>query len=102
MVSFRDDHEIASSGRGRDRCCYVDYDDNDGGGGARAPRGGGAVLLKLNVEAYPNSANVYDSLGEAYFVSGNTPQAIQNCEKSLTLDPANKHAAMMLKKLKGQ
>ena len=59
-------------------------------------------ILKLNVEAYPNSANAYDSLGEAYFVSGNTPQAIQNYEKSLSLDPANTNAAMMLKKLKGQ
>ena len=59
-------------------------------------------ILKLNVEAYPNSANVYDSLGEAYFVSGNTAQAIQNYEKSLSLDPANTNAATMLKKLKGQ
>ena len=59
-------------------------------------------ILKLNVEAYPDSANVYDSLGEAYFVSGNTPQAIQNYEKSLSLDPANTNAAMMLKKLKGE
>ncbi len=59
-------------------------------------------ILKLNVEAYPNSANVYDSLGEAYLVSGNTAQAIQNYEKSLSLDPANTNAAMMLKKLKGQ
>jgi peptidylprolyl isomerase len=59
-------------------------------------------ILKLNVEAFPNSANAYDSLGEAYFASGNTPQAIQNYEKSLSLDPANTNAAMMLKKLKGQ
>ena len=59
-------------------------------------------ILKLNVEAYPNSANAYDSLGEAYFASGNTPQAIQNYEKSLSLDPANTNAAMMLKKLKSQ
>ena len=59
-------------------------------------------ILKLNVEAYPDSANVYDSLGEAYFVSGNTPQAIQNYEKSLSLDPANTNAATMLKKLKSQ
>ena len=58
-------------------------------------------ILKLNVEAYPNSANAYDSLGEAYMISGNTPQAIQNYEKSLSLDPANTNAAMMLKKLKG-
>ncbi len=59
-------------------------------------------ILKLNVEAYPNSANVYDSLGEAYVASGNTPQAIQNYEKSLALDPKNSNAAMMLKKLKNQ
>ena len=59
-------------------------------------------ILKLNVEAYPNSANVYDSLGEAYFVSGNTPLAIQNYEKSLSLDPTNTNAAMLLKKLKNQ
>ena len=59
-------------------------------------------ILKLNVEAYPDSANAYDSLGEAYFVSGNTPQAIQNYAKSLSLDPANTNAAMMLKKLKSQ
>ena len=57
-------------------------------------------ILKLNVETYPDSANVYDSLGEAYFVSGNTSQAIQNYEKSLSLDPANTNAATMLKKLK--
>ena len=59
-------------------------------------------ILKLNVEAYPASANVYDSLGEAYFVSGNVPLAIQNYEKSLSLDPSNSNAAMMLKKLKAQ
>ena len=59
-------------------------------------------ILKLNVEAYPASANVYDSLGEAYSVSGNRPLAIQNYEKSLSLDPTNTNAAMMLKKLKNQ
>jgi FKBP-type peptidyl-prolyl cis-trans isomerase len=56
-------------------------------------------ILKLNVEAYPNSANVYDSLAEAYSISGNTRQAIENYEKSLALDPANANAARMLKKL---
>ena len=52
----------------------------------------------------PNATLVFvvmlvDVKGEA---SGNTPQAIQNYEKSLSLDPANTNAAMMLKKLKGQ
>ena len=59
-------------------------------------------ILKLNVEAYPASANANDSLGEAYFVSGNTPLAIQNYEKSPSLDPTNTNATMMLEKLKSQ
>ena len=58
-------------------------------------------VLKLNVEAYPQSANAYDSLAEAYMLNGDTALAVQNYEKSLALDPANTNAAMMLKKLKG-
>jgi peptidylprolyl isomerase len=59
-------------------------------------------ILKLNVEAYPQSANVYDSLAEAYVFTGDRELAVQNYEKSLALDPSNMNAAMMLKKLKGQ
>jgi len=59
-------------------------------------------ILKLNVEAYPASANAYDSLGEAYLANGDTEHAIQNYEKSLSLDPANANAAAVLKKIKGQ
>jgi tetratricopeptide (TPR) repeat protein len=59
-------------------------------------------ILKLNVEAYPASANVYDSLAEAYLVGGDTALAVQHYEKSLSIDPGNINAAAMLKKLKGQ
>jgi peptidylprolyl isomerase len=59
-------------------------------------------ILKLNVEAYPASANTYDSLGEAYLANGDTEKAILNYEKSLSLDPTNANAAAALKKLKGQ
>ena len=59
-------------------------------------------VLKLNVEAYPNSANAYDSLGEAYMRAGDTQNAIANYQKSLDLDPKNANAAEMLKKLRGQ
>jgi hypothetical protein len=59
-------------------------------------------VFKLNVDAYPESANVYDSLGEAYMNNGDNKLAITNYEKSLELDPENKNAAEMLKKLKGQ
>jgi CubicO group peptidase (beta-lactamase class C family) len=57
--------------------------------------------LKLNVEMYPKSGNVYDSLGEAYMDAGQNGLAIQNYEKSLALDPKNDNAVAMLKKLKG-
>ena len=35
-------------------------------------------VFKANVKIYPNSNNVYDSLGEAYERSGNLEQAIKN------------------------
>jgi tetratricopeptide (TPR) repeat protein len=56
-------------------------------------------IFKLNVEAYPQSSNVYDSLGEAYMVKCDRDQAIMNYEKSLELDPNNSDSVEMLKKL---
>jgi tetratricopeptide (TPR) repeat protein len=56
-------------------------------------------ILQLNVEAYPQSSNVYDSLGEAYMDDGNKPQAIANYQKSLQLNPKNSGAVQMLQKL---
>jgi len=56
-------------------------------------------ILQLNVEAYPRSGNVYDSLGEAYMNDGNKSQAIANYRKSLQLNPKNGGAVKMLQKL---
>jgi tetratricopeptide (TPR) repeat protein len=56
-------------------------------------------ILQLNVEAYPQSSNVYDSLGEAYMDDGNKPLAIANYRKSLELNPKNRGAVAMLQKL---
>ena len=58
-------------------------------------------VLELNAEAYPRSANVYDSLGEAYAAQGNREKAIANYKKSLELDPGNVNAAEQLRKLGG-
>jgi dienelactone hydrolase len=41
--------------------------------------------LQLNVTAYPNSPNAYDSLSEALAANGQTDLAIQNAEKALKL-----------------
>jgi uncharacterized membrane protein len=56
-------------------------------------------ILQLNVEGYPKSGNVYDSLGEAYMDDGNKPLAIANYQKSLEVNPKNRGAVVMLQKL---
>ena len=58
------------------------------------------VIFKLNTELYPQSSNVYDSLGEAYMAKGDSEAAAANYKKSLELNPGNKNAVNMLKKLK--
>ena len=59
------------------------------------------AYFKLNVEFYPKSFNVYDSLGDAYMANGDKELAIANYKKSLELNPDNKNAIEMLKKLNG-
>jgi len=56
-------------------------------------------IFQLNVEAYPKSANTYDSLAEGYMDGGENALAIANYQKSLQLNPKNRNAVVMLKKL---
>ena len=44
-------------------------------------------LFKLNTVAYPESANTYDSLGDAYLAKGQNDLALQASEKALALLP---------------
>jgi tetratricopeptide (TPR) repeat protein len=57
------------------------------------------AVFKVNVELYPQSSNVYDSLGEAYMANGDKELAATNYKKALEMDPHNQNAANMLKKL---
>jgi CubicO group peptidase (beta-lactamase class C family) len=57
------------------------------------------AIFKLNVEEYPRSGNVHDSLAEAYAKDGQKQQAIANYRKCLELDPKNQNAANKLKEL---
>lgn len=59
-------------------------------------------ILKLNVESFPQSANTYDSLGEAYMINSDRELAIKNYRKSLELNPKNTNAADVLKKLEAK
>jgi dienelactone hydrolase len=44
---------------------------------------GAVEIMKLNTEAYPDSANVYDSLADAYVADGQKELAAQNAKKAL-------------------
>jgi tetratricopeptide (TPR) repeat protein len=59
-------------------------------------------IFKLNVEAYPNSANVYDSLGDALEAAGRKEDAIKSFEKALAIDPNYPSSLTALRRLKGQ
>jgi 3-oxoadipate enol-lactonase len=59
-------------------------------------------IFKLNVLAYPESWNVYDSLAEAYMNKGENALAIENYQKSLDLNPQNTGAIEQIEKLKNR
>jgi len=60
------------------------------------------AVFKMNVEAFPGSFNVFDSLGEAYAEAGEKELAIQNYEKSLELNPNSQSGIEALKRLKAK
>jgi hypothetical protein len=57
------------------------------------------ALFRLNVEAYPEAYNTYDSLGEAYMENGQYKIAIASYNKSLELNPDNSNAREKLEEL---
>jgi CubicO group peptidase (beta-lactamase class C family) len=57
------------------------------------------AVFNLNVEAYPQSSNVYDSRGEAYLKNGDKELAIKDYKKSVELNPRNTNGIEVLKTL---
>jgi polyisoprenoid-binding protein YceI len=57
-------------------------------------------VFKLNAELFPQSANVYNSLAEAYVAHGDKDLAIANYARSLEMNPEDTSAAEMLRWLK--
>jgi hypothetical protein len=61
--------------------------------------GAAAFLLALNVRAFPRSANVYDSLGEAYERLGRTEDAKAMYSRALSLEPSMTSSRDALRRL---
>ncbi|WP_425639436.1 CocE/NonD family hydrolase [Algoriphagus yeomjeoni] len=59
----------------------------------------GINIFLLATHLYPESANLFDSLGEAYLFIGENEKAMENFEKSLHLYPENQNAIERLKQL---
>ncbi|WP_285008051.1 hypothetical protein [Pedobacter faecalis] len=57
-------------------------------------------VLLFAVKQFPQSANLYDSLAEAYLFVGDKNLAVKNFKKSLSLDKSNENAIHRLKQLK--
>jgi tetratricopeptide (TPR) repeat protein len=55
------------------------------------------AVFKLNTQAFPKSANVYDSYGEALMALGNKTEALENYKKSVKLNPGNVNGLKILK-----
>lgn len=59
-------------------------------------------VFELNAEHFEDSANVYDSLAEAYVAHGEKERARELYRKSLELNPRNVNAQKMLEQLEAE
>jgi glyoxylase-like metal-dependent hydrolase (beta-lactamase superfamily II) len=60
------------------------------------------AMFRINVDLYPESWNVYDSLGEALLAAGDQEEAIAMYEKSLQINPENENGKQMLERIRSE
>ncbi len=60
---------------------------------------GAIKIFTMNTEKFPKSGNVWDSLAEAYMVSGDLAKAEEYYKKSLEIAPWNDNAKKMLEEI---
>lgn len=56
-------------------------------------------VFRLNIQLFPEDWNVYDSYGEALYISGDLDAAIKNYQQALELNPGSESSAAMLRKI---
>jgi tetratricopeptide (TPR) repeat protein len=57
------------------------------------------AVFEYNTVLFPQSGNVFDSLGEAYYKKGDKQKALANYQKSLQLNPSNGNAKKIISEL---
>jgi Tfp pilus assembly protein PilF len=57
-------------------------------------------VFKFNAHAHPESADVWEQLGDAFMKTGDRQQARENYEKSLQVNPQNTKVKEKLKPLR--
>ena len=57
------------------------------------------TVFELNNQSYPESANTFDSLGEAYLAAGNKQKALASYKSALKLNPNSESAKQAIEKL---
>jgi len=57
------------------------------------------LVFEYNTTLFPQSGNVFDSLGEAYYAKGDMLKALLNYKKALALDPTNATAKAVVTEL---
>lgn len=57
------------------------------------------AIFTFNVMTYPESANTYDSLGEAYLANGDQEPALKYYKKAFEMDPTNSNAEKIIRDL---
>ncbi|MCP9746846.1 peptidase S41 [Lacihabitans sp. CS3-21] len=58
------------------------------------------AIFELIISEFPNSANAYDSMGEAYLQAKDSTKALQNYEKALLMNPDNFLAEDVIQRIK--
>ncbi|MBN8566278.1 MAG: tetratricopeptide repeat protein [Flavobacteriales bacterium] len=57
------------------------------------------IVFQENVKLFPNNANTWDSLGEAYFTNHDKENSLKSYKKALELDPNLESTKAMIQKL---
>ncbi|MFT6336655.1 MAG: tetratricopeptide (TPR) repeat protein [Saprospiraceae bacterium] len=57
------------------------------------------LYAELNVELFPHDSNIWDRLGQTYYINGNLKKALVTFKEAVSLDANNTYAQEMLKKL---